>query len=64
LCGEHSSAIDQQMIPIQFLRRQLCLLACLPILIAWRKSRRSLLLSLGWALFVLVALHGVLAENT
>jgi hypothetical protein len=46
----------EQMIPMQFLRSLLFLLACLPVLIAWQKSRRGLLLSLGWALFVLVGL--------
>jgi hypothetical protein len=45
-----------QMIPMQFLRSLLFLLACLPVLIAWQKSRRSLLLNLSWALFVLVGL--------
>jgi hypothetical protein len=32
------------------------MLACLPVLIAWHHSRHSLMLSLGWALFVLVGL--------
>jgi hypothetical protein len=45
---------------MQFLRSLLFLLACLPVLIAWQKSRRSLLLSLGWALFVLVGLLNLL----
>ena len=45
-----------QIIPMQFLRSLLFLLACLPVLIAWQRSRRSLLLSLGGALFVLVGL--------
>jgi hypothetical protein len=45
-----------QMIPMQILRSLLFLLACLPVLIAWQQSRRGLLLSLGWALFVLVGL--------
>lgn len=45
-----------QIIPMQCLRSLLFLLACLPVLIAWQRSRRSLLLSLGWALFVLVGL--------
>jgi hypothetical protein len=49
-----------QMVPMQFLRSLLFLLACLPVLIAWQKSRRSLLLSLGWALFVLVGLLNLL----
>ena len=45
-----------QIIPMQFLRSLLFLLACMPVLIAWQMSRRSLLLRLGWALFVLVGL--------
>ncbi|HET9224609.1 MAG TPA: hypothetical protein VFO07_19000 [Roseiflexaceae bacterium] len=49
-----------QIIPMQFLRSLLFLLACLPVLIAWQRSRRSLLLSLGWALFVLVGLLNLL----
>jgi len=45
-----------QILPILFLRSLLFLLACLPIFIAWQKSERSLLLSLGTAQFVLVGL--------
>jgi hypothetical protein len=43
-----------QILPVLFVRSLLFLLACLPIFIAWQKSERSLLLSLGTALFVLV----------
>jgi len=43
-----------QILPVQFLRSLLFMLACLPIFIAWQKSMRSLLLSLGVTLFILV----------
>lgn len=43
-----------QILPILFLRSFLFLIACLPILIAWQASNRSLFLSLGLALFLFV----------
>lgn len=45
-----------QIIPAQLLRSPLFLLACLPVLIAWRRSSRGLVIVLGSALFVLVGL--------
>jgi hypothetical protein len=43
-----------QIIPVVFLRSLLFLLACLPVLVAWQKSRLSLFITLGAALFILV----------
>jgi hypothetical protein len=43
-----------QILPIQFLRSLLFLLACLPIFIAWQKSESSLFLRLGIAQFILI----------
>jgi cytochrome bd-type quinol oxidase subunit 2 len=43
-----------EIIPVQFLRSLLFLLACLPVLITWRKSRLSLFITLGATLFILV----------
>lgn len=43
-----------QIIPILLIRSVLFLLACLPILIAWQSSNRSLFLTLGLSLFLLV----------
>jgi len=45
-----------QIITAQLLRSPLFLLACLPVLIAWLRSNRELVIVLGWALFVLVGL--------
>jgi len=45
-----------QILPIQFLRSLLFLLACLPIFIAWQRSESSLFLRLGTAQFILVGL--------
>jgi hypothetical protein len=39
---------------VLLVRSALFLLACLPIVVMWRRSKRSLFLSLGFALFVLV----------
>lgn len=50
----------QQAIPAQFGRSLLLLLACLPVLILWQGSRRSLVLSLGLALFVLLGFTSVI----
>lgn len=52
-----------QIVATLFLRSVLFLLACLPVLAAWRNSRRSLFLSLGFALFVLVGLLYMLAST-
>lgn len=43
-----------QLIPIQFLRSTLFLVASLPVILMWARSRRGLFLTLGLALFVLV----------
>lgn len=45
-----------QILPILFLRSLLFLVASLPVMVAWQKSKRTLLLSLGTALFILVGL--------
>ena len=52
-----------QILTILFVRSMLFLLACLPVLVAWRKSRLSLFLSLGFTLFVLVGLLYMLASD-
>ena len=49
-----------QILPVLFVRSVLFLAASLPVLIAWRKSRRSLILSLGFAMFVLVGGMGLI----
>jgi hypothetical protein len=49
-----------QILPVLFVRSVLFLAASLPVLIAWRKSRRGLILSLGFALFVLVGALGLI----
>ena len=46
--------MHERLLPVQFLRSLLFMLACLPVFIAWQGSARSLLLSLGAALFILV----------
>ncbi len=46
----------EQLLPILLVRSVLFLFACLPILVMWRKSERTLFLSLGFALFTLVGL--------
>lgn len=43
-----------QILPVLAVRSLLFLLACLPALIAWQRSRLSLFLTLGTALFLLV----------
>lgn len=45
---------QEEMLLVLLVRSGLFLLACLPIIIMWRRSRWSLFLSLGFALFVLV----------
>lgn len=45
-----------QILPILFVRSVLFFAACLPVIVTWRKSGRSLFLSLGSALFILVGL--------
>ena len=52
-----------QILSVLFVRSLLFLLACLPVLAAWQKSRRSLFFSLGFALFVLVGLLGMLSAT-
>jgi hypothetical protein len=43
-----------KILAVLFVRSVLFLLACLPIVVMWQRSKRSLFLSLGFALFVLV----------
>jgi hypothetical protein len=45
-----------EILLVLLVRSALFLLACLPIVVMWHRSRRSLFLSLGFALFVLVGL--------
>jgi hypothetical protein len=45
---------QDEILIVLLVRSALFLLACLPIVIMWQRSKRSLFLSLGFALFVLV----------
>jgi hypothetical protein len=45
---------QEEILLILLVRSGLFLLACLPIIITWRRSRWRLFLNLGFALFVLV----------
>jgi hypothetical protein len=45
---------QEEILVVLLARSGLFLLACLPIIIVWRRSRQSLFLNLGFALFVLV----------
>jgi len=45
---------QEEILLVLVMRSGLFLLACLPIIITWRRSRWSLFLNLGFALFVLV----------
>jgi hypothetical protein len=47
---------QEEILVVLLVRSGLFLLACLPIIITWRRSRWSLFLNLGFALFVLVGL--------
>ena len=49
-----------QLLPVLFARSVLFLAASLPVLVAWGKSRRPLILSLGFAMFVLVGAMGLI----
>jgi hypothetical protein len=49
-----------QILPVLFVRSVLFLAAWLPVLVTWRTSRRGLVLSLGFALFVLVGALGLI----
>lgn len=51
-----------QILTVLFVRSVLFLLACLPVIILWRKGRLNLFLSLGFALFVLVGLLYMIAS--
>lgn len=53
----------EQIFTVLFVRSLLFLLACLPVLILWQGSNRSLFFSLGFALFVLVGLLYMLASE-
>jgi hypothetical protein len=50
-----------QLLVVLFTRSALFLVACLPVIVLWRKSKTSLFLRLGLALFVLVGLLYMLA---
>ena len=52
-----------QLLMILFVRSVLFFLACLPILVAWQSSRRSLVLFLGLALTYFVGLQPLLIAN-
>ena len=49
-----------QILPVLFVRSVLFLAASLPVLLVWSKSRRTLVLSLGFALFALVGGMGLI----
>lgn len=49
-----------QILPVLFVRSVLFLAASLPVLLVWSKSRRTLVFSLGFALFVLVGGMGLI----
>jgi hypothetical protein len=49
-----------QILPVLFVRSLLFLAASLPVLVAWSRSRRGLILSLGFAMFVLVGAMGLI----
>jgi hypothetical protein len=51
-----------QIIPLQLARSVLFLLVCLPVLVMWRGSRRGLVLSLGFAMSVLVGFMSVITS--
>ena len=51
-----------QIIPLQLARSALFLLVCLPVLVTWGGSRRGLILSLGFALSVLVSFMSVITS--
>jgi hypothetical protein len=51
-----------QIIPLQLARSVLFLLVCLPVLAMWRGSRRSLVLSLGFATSILVGFMSVITS--
>jgi hypothetical protein len=52
-----------QLLVILFIRSVLFFLACLPILITWQRSGRTLILYLGLALFYFVGLQPLLIAN-
>lgn len=51
------------LLPVLFVRSVLFLVACLPVVVAWRGTSRRLWWSLGFALFVCVGLLNLLAAN-
>jgi len=51
------------LLPVLFVRSVLFLVACLPVMVAWRGTSRRLWWSLGFALFVCVGLLNLLAAN-
>ena len=52
-----------QLLAILFVRSVLFFGACLPIVVAWQRSRRSLALSLGLALFFFVGFQALIIAN-
>jgi hypothetical protein len=53
----------EQLLIILFVRSVLFFLACLPIVVAWQQSRRSLALYLGLALFFFVGFQALIIAN-
>lgn len=51
------------LLTILLIRSVLFLVACLPVIVTWRGTKRNLWVSLGFALFVLVGLLYMLAGN-
>jgi len=51
------------LLAVLLLRSVLFFVACLPVVVAWRGTKRQLWLSLGFALFVMVGLLYMLAGN-
>jgi hypothetical protein len=51
------------LLPVLFVRSVLFLMACLPVLVAWRGTNRTRWFSLGFALFVCVGLLNLLAAH-
>jgi hypothetical protein len=54
---------QEEILLVLLIRSGLFLLACLPVIILWSNSRRSLFLDLGFALFVLVGLLYMLGAH-
>ena len=53
----------EPMLTILFVRSILFLLACVPVIVMWQKSMKTLILSLGFTLFLLVGFLNMIAAN-